>query len=399
MDTWKSATGFDASKNKRIRLCVGIIGYTLVFCGIAMQWWAAVRLYSIPMKKLCESYSGNEQTMTREDWAAGWDTLRESNPEAKDWPLEQLMQAAAQFTFGYQSGQGDHMANILHASPSFWCRYLPECPKASESGQLVDGFFYFDRDAVCDATQVVTPGENTHVGGWPGRLVSDVAHWNMAPQYIQGSWTDARISCGDKRRVYKEFMLELAAFSGAITEKDVDHAVANFNNKCQAEKGPIRYAIGLGPTLSAFALLFGMLSLCFGWRDDDRCSCVCTSPYLSGTAKSFLILGLAMCFIALWLGAFSVANELTSYSFCGKAGFPLTANGTLFDSTPCLDQNSKGEHEYNPYAIHTAHIEGMYSSGCITVIVGLILCMVALWKQSEQRVAERLHEILPDEDL
>lgn len=24
-----------------------------------------------------------------------------------------------------QNGQGDNMANLLHASPSFWCKYLP----------------------------------------------------------------------------------------------------------------------------------------------------------------------------------------------------------------------------------------------------------------------------------
>mmetsp|Transcript_989 Transcript_989/g.2175 ORF Transcript_989/g.2175 Transcript_989/m.2175 type:complete len:396 (+) Transcript_989:87-1274(+) len=387
MDVWKKASGQNIASNRKMRLCFGIIGYILVFCGISMQWWSAVRLYSVPLKYLCRGYSGLDEPMTRLEWKNGFDSLAELDSEASSMPLAELTKSIAQRTFGYVNGQGDNMANLLHASPSFWCKYLPECPVAPSTGELIDGYFYFHKDAVCGGGKVLVPGEKTNVGGWPGRSVSQVAHWNMGPRYLAGSWTDTRISCGDKRQVYEDFLQELAAFTGQLSDKQVKDAVSNFNIKCHNEKGPIRYAIGLGPTLSAFAFVFGVLSLiCPG------------SAYISGTAKSFLVMGLAMTFIALWLVAWSVSNELGNYSFCRKRGYPLTANGTLFDSTPCIDHDSWGEDNYNPYAVWTAHIEGMYSSGCITVIVGLILCMVALWKQSESRVAQKFRIMVPDDE-
>mmetsp|Transcript_14892 Transcript_14892/g.23167 ORF Transcript_14892/g.23167 Transcript_14892/m.23167 type:complete len:384 (+) Transcript_14892:1027-2178(+) len=370
--------GWNESETRRTRLITGAVGALLLLCGVTCQWVGGAKVSDISLKTLCKAYTGREELNDLEDFQ----TMRNYynakyedrfGPITLNWVASQFMEF--QPSFNYPIDQ------FLTATPSFWCKYLPECPAGAE----------------CEAGVVINQANWTQ-GAWSGRPVSSKPHWKI-PKSVMGIYS-SRIRCSDKVSVYHD-MLD-AIFkdrSGAYimdprTDTSwnagaVDGATNEVFSSCVRSKGSIGYILAVGPVLSTLACVLCMLILCSWFQ----------GPLFASGAQGMALVAVAITLIDFWVIAFVANREYgQAYTFCGNEGAPLVDKGQYFDSHPCLDQNTQGDNTMNPFVSVGIYMNSLYTTGGIINLIATIILLVSIAKTHQENKIMKFQNLGPESD-
>jgi len=396
MDTaaWQKSLGWDESAARRSQLITGSVGLVILFIGVVMQWWAGNNISDISLSTFCESYSGEPDVTDSIDWKQMKAAYYNANNPNRQGDLS-LAKMANQF-FGGDGTVGD-VDRAIYNDPSFWCKYLPECPAGATCTENQAGILML-RDV----------GTAKGNGLWNGRRISQKKHWNLAPGAF--SLASTHIRCWDKFTVYREMIDEVMVeqptsssasapkiyvtdpVSGARWNEDsIDTASYAQLFTCYGSKGSTGYILGLGPLLSSMASLFCVVSLF---------TC-CPTSYSSTLGRGLALMAFAFTLIGFWVVSFTSIREFVAdYMYCGSSTTPLTNNrGMYFDGTPCLDRNSDGENEMNPFLSWSAWMTGVYTFGGAFNIIATVILLVTIAKTIAGDQLKKFATLTPSDEL
>jgi hypothetical protein len=277
---------------------------------------------------------------------------------------------------------------FLYSTPAFWCQYLPRCPLGAE----------------CDDFQV-TKAMNFTLGAWVGRKVSTKPSWGNALGVSQ--FTSTRIRCSDKAEVYQQLLEVIYTDEKGNWVKDpasgekwsaeaVKIAADEMGKACMEFKGSMGYILSLGPLLASATCLICALSLCRWFQGATTAS----------TAEGFAIVSVAMTLLAGWVVQFRVDQEfMQAYMTCGRekalVGEPpyMVSNGYYFDGTPCMDLDSVGNKNMNPYVGAALALTSMYASGGICNLIAIVLLLVSVSKIKEKSKLSKFQTLEASDEL
>ncbi|EKX49809.1 hypothetical protein GUITHDRAFT_161943 [Guillardia theta CCMP2712] len=374
--------GWDEGKTRRIQLGTGIAGILLLFSGVVCQWWAGNNFSDVSLSTLCNAYSGKPDLMASDDWYQAKQDYAAKYSSSSSSPAVMTLSFVASQFLGFRPDGNYPLNQFLYSSPSFWCKYLPECPVGVQ----------------CVGNTVVK-AENWTRGAWPGRLVSSDPYWKLSSS-VEG-YSATRIRCSDKVNVYKAMLTAVTTDINGNFVKDpstgvtwskaaVDKAAGALLQQCYESKGSAGYILATGPVLATFASIFCFMTLfrCLG------------GSYMSSTGQGMAILAVAMTLIDFWVIVYLTNSEfMQGYLLCGKLGPPLVLRGSYFDSTPCMDQNSIGQGEFNPYVSQSAWMTSVYTAGGVCNLIAIVLLLISIHKNKENTKLMKFATLGPSDEL
>mmetsp|Transcript_66954 Transcript_66954/g.100961 ORF Transcript_66954/g.100961 Transcript_66954/m.100961 type:complete len:402 (+) Transcript_66954:112-1317(+) len=364
------------------RICQAVTACLFLFIGITCQFYAGLNTNDISLGNLCDTYSGSSEIMDQRafDNLFDWVQTRTCQfnsaccGEQRNDECINYDRASSFFlrpTLG--TGAGDRVDLLRYAGPFFWCKHVPAEVALDE--------------LTCAQKMQENPGSDPQpCKVWPGQEPAPGArgNWYLAPATLQGS-AIYHINCNDKQKVYRDFLR--AVYGQQWSDSEVDAAGSEFYSACIVDKGSDGFILIVGPIV---ALLGGVVSTLTMFTRFHR-------PPWPDVGINMLLIATILLLVGFWSISISTSGEIfNSYTWCGDADAPLVNKGRWYDQTPCIDRDSLGEGQWNPFVVTLLGIDSTYIAGGVLNVLATLMFLGLVSGFTEKMIGERFGKYLVD---
>mmetsp|Transcript_49334 Transcript_49334/g.120339 ORF Transcript_49334/g.120339 Transcript_49334/m.120339 type:complete len:413 (+) Transcript_49334:152-1390(+) len=361
------------------RIVQAIIACLLLFIGICMQLTAGTHVDDLPLRVLCETYSGNPDVMEKSDFEALSAYYRSfagvcTNPNGC---APTYAQVASFFLSSNAFAQFQQRVDLMrYADISFYCKYAPNQVSSNASETCRD---------VREACGGCSPFPCRLYPNQPTSPV-DQSNWFLAT----GLFTYgpiAHVNCDEKTDVFRSFVSAIFKDQSDWEQRDVDAAAIQFHYTCLVDKGSSAYILNCGPVI---ALLGGIITTATLFK------CAHGPPWPE-VGINLLTLALIILFVGFWSISISTVSEISQYSICGDEAPPVTYKGRRYDGRPCIDRDSEGHVGYdkwNPFVYLLSMVYSTYIVGGVMTFVSVLMFLGLLTGFTETMMGDRFGKYL-----
>ncbi|KAJ1486335.1 hypothetical protein T484DRAFT_1943576 [Baffinella frigidus] len=340
------------------RIIQAVVAGLLLFIGITCQFWAGLNVNDVPLASLCDTYSGSPAVLGTSDFNSLFNWYESTVPDCT--PRRSCITfdgAASFFLQGKSSLEKEGRTDTLrYAEAHFYCKHTPievadqpaetNCLNKMDNGKDPQPCRLWPE-------QTTAPGENSN--------------WFLA-QSSDRRGAIFHVSCVDKASVYRSFLTALyGAASGRQnpwSETQINDAVRGFRANCIIDKGSDGYILIAGPLV---AMLGAFFTTCTMFRG-------CARAPMPAIGQNILLVSVILLLVGLWSISFNLNDDWVSmYSFCRDNEAPLVNQGRWFDQTPCVDRDSLGGFQFNPYIAWLLLVNSTYIAGGVITVIATLL--------------------------
>mmetsp|Transcript_41569 Transcript_41569/g.111474 ORF Transcript_41569/g.111474 Transcript_41569/m.111474 type:complete len:340 (+) Transcript_41569:41-1060(+) len=241
------------------------------------------------------------------------------------------------------SGQSD---KLRYASAAFYCKYAPIQVKSIKTNTTL----------MCKGSS--TPGPCLL---WPQQSVATTPSWWLAEKSVDYEGPIYNVRCQDKMIVFRAFITALYGTSWRTS--DIQAATGKFLLNCMADKGGDTYILVVGPAIAALGALVTIMTM---FRS-------CSGPPWPDVGTNMLLLSIILLLIGFWsITLFTTSHIAGRYQVCQGIGTPLTAAGRWYDNSPCMDKDSDGKDNWNPFVVTTIGLQSVYIAGGVFTFISVL---------------------------